>query len=88
MNRMLVRAAGFAAVCFATAPCLAQQGWEWQNPKTQANTLWGVEFFGADTGWVVGENGTIVHTTDGGVTWSNQIRARRGPCSGSPLPTP
>jgi Secretion system C-terminal sorting domain len=32
------------------------------------NPLWGVVFADALTGWAVGDNGTILHTTNGGVT--------------------
>jgi photosystem II stability/assembly factor-like uncharacterized protein len=35
--------------------------------------LEGVEFVDATTGWVVGDNGTILKTADGGVTWTAQI---------------
>jgi photosystem II stability/assembly factor-like uncharacterized protein len=38
-------------------------------------------FADAQHGWVVGENGTILATTDGGATWTRQSR-------GVPLPTP
>ena len=31
-----------------------------------------VVFLDATTGWAAGEDGTILHTTDGGLTWSPQ----------------
>jgi hypothetical protein len=34
--------------------------------------LLGVDFPAANTGWVVGANGTIMRTTDRGVTWNTQ----------------
>src|ERR1700750_1800010 len=46
--------------------------WIWQNPLPQGNTLRGASFVYANTGTVVGENGTIVRTTDGGNTWAIQ----------------
>ncbi|HLD21190.1 MAG TPA: YCF48-related protein, partial [Patescibacteria group bacterium] len=36
-----------------------------------SDTLWGVYFESASSGWIVGENGTFKKTTDGGVSWSN-----------------
>jgi photosystem II stability/assembly factor-like uncharacterized protein len=48
-------------------------GWEWLDPTPAGNDLWAVHFLDANTGWAVGDAGTIVHTSDGGVTWSVQI---------------
>ncbi|MEK6756184.1 MAG: YCF48-related protein, partial [Bacteroidota bacterium] len=50
----------------------AQDGWFWQNPLPQGNNLRGVSFTDANTGTVVGWNGTILRTTDGGKTWMSQ----------------
>ena len=50
----------------------AQEGWFWQNPDPQGNTLQAVSFSDADHGTAVGSYGTIIHTTDGGNTWINQ----------------
>ena len=41
-------------------------------PWSQWKGLNAVDFLGADLGWAVGDAGTIVHSTDGGVTWSGQ----------------
>ena len=46
--------------------------WEWQNPKPQGNDLNDVQFFNNQEGWAAGDYGTIMHTTDGGVTWEFQ----------------
>jgi len=46
--------------------------WEWQNPLPQGNGLGDVKFFNNQEGWTVGANGTIMHTTDGGITWEFQ----------------
>jgi hypothetical protein len=46
--------------------------WEWQNPLPQGNDLVDVVFVDASQGWAVGGSGTILHTTDGGATWSFQ----------------
>ena len=46
------------------------QEWKWQNPKPQGNNLHSVKFIDANTGYAVGGRGTIIKTTDGGVTWT------------------
>ncbi|NIW70633.1 hypothetical protein GWN15_17380, partial [candidate division KSB1 bacterium] len=51
---------------------VAQTGWFWQNPLPQGNDLRDVSFIDANTGIAVGIYGTIIRTTDGGVTWSIQ----------------
>ena len=51
----------------------AQKGWFFQNPYPTTNYLYSVDFIDEFTGISVGENGTIVRTTDGGDTWSLQI---------------
>jgi photosystem II stability/assembly factor-like uncharacterized protein len=38
--------------------------------------LTGVSFAGAQQGWVVGHDGVILHTTDGGLTWQHQDDGR------------
>jgi len=43
--------------------------WQWQHPLPQGNTLWSVAFAGGLNGYAVGEDGTILATVDGGVTW-------------------
>jgi photosystem II stability/assembly factor-like uncharacterized protein len=52
----------------------AQEGWVWQNPLPQGNRLYDVHFISnpAGYGWAVGIDGTILHSTDGGVTWEFQ----------------
>ncbi len=55
--------------------CMAQargQGvWNRQNSQTTTD-LTSVFFVDANTGWAAGENGTILHTTNGGLLWQNQ----------------
>lgn len=46
--------------------------WEWQNPLPQGNHLSDVSFFDARTGVAVGGYGTILRTTDGGITWETR----------------
>ena len=35
----------------------AQEGWFWQNPLPQGNTLYSIFFINPNTGWAVGEAG-------------------------------
>ncbi|MBI1807326.1 MAG: T9SS type A sorting domain-containing protein [Ignavibacteria bacterium] len=52
-------------------PCSRSQ-WNWQSPVPQGNTLLGTQFLNDSLGWAVGEYGTIIHTTNGGVSWYEQ----------------
>lgn len=36
------------------------------------NSLFFIDFIDTQTGWAVGEKGTILHTADGGKTWIKQ----------------
>src|SRR5690606_16224119 len=50
-------------------------GREWRKARVEARDhFYDVDFGGEDklTGWAVGTYGRIVHTTDGGKTWSEQ----------------
>ncbi len=46
--------------------------WELQNPYPTANMLSDISFVNDSVGWIVGERGTILKTTDGGQTWDIQ----------------
>ena len=46
--------------------------WEWQNPLPQGNSIYGLSFIDENNGWAVGFWGTIMHTTDGSITWQMQ----------------
>lgn len=52
----------------------SQSGWVRQYPPSQAQKIsfLSVSFTGADTGFIVGGYGTILHTTDGGTDWISQ----------------
>ncbi len=47
--------------------------WVWLNPLPQSNTLLSAAFTNVDTGYVVGTQGTILKTTDGGTNWIVKI---------------
>jgi photosystem II stability/assembly factor-like uncharacterized protein len=46
-----------------------QTSWQWVNPLPQGNLLNGIDAVGADTVFAVGDYGTIIKTSNGGVTW-------------------
>lgn len=47
---------------------------QWMNQNSGTNrTLYDIEFLNNKTGWVVGVNGTIRKTTNGGVNWFNIV---------------
>jgi len=51
----------------------AYSQWFWQNPLPQGNSLNSVKFINDNTGWAVGNKGTIIKTINAGVTWTGQI---------------
>ena len=54
--------------CFSLT--FAQGNWELLIPSPTSNQMVGLYFIDDQTGWSVGEYGTILKTTDGGETWS------------------
>lgn len=51
----------------------AELAYAWPLPNRDDATLRGVTFVDPDRGWAVGDLGVILHTTDGGDTWSHQL---------------
>ena len=49
----------------------AQEGWNNTAPAGTYPGLFGVYALDTDNVWVVGENGTLIKTTDGGINWIN-----------------
>jgi photosystem II stability/assembly factor-like uncharacterized protein len=47
--------------------------WIWQNPLPHGATINCIKFVNNNTGWIVGENGIIMKTTNFGSSWINQI---------------
>jgi photosystem II stability/assembly factor-like uncharacterized protein len=71
----LACAAGVLGLLPALAPASVQvgsSGWQWGNPLPQGNTLHAMSFAGA-SGYAAGDFGTLLHTTDGGTTWSGLL---------------
>ena len=52
---------------FAQTP--GNTSWQWQYPKPQGNTLRDIYVFSKDTVVAVGDLGTVIKTTDGGINW-------------------
>ena len=52
---------------------ISQSGWFWQNPLPQGHHLSSVQFLNDQTGHAVGQFGTLLKTTNGGLNWNNQI---------------
>lgn len=50
---------------------LFSQNWSKLNSGSERD-LFGIYFVSADTGWAVGATGEILHTQDGGSSWTNQ----------------
>ena len=71
----LACAAGVLGLLPALAPASVQvgsSGWQWGNPLPQGNTLHAMSFAGA-SGYAAGDFGTLLHTADGGTTWSGLL---------------
>ncbi|TDP72401.1 YCF48-related protein [Roseateles toxinivorans] len=50
----------------------SESGWCWEHPKPTGSDRRDVSFLDAKTGWMVGVNGEIFKTVDGGVSWTRQ----------------
>ena len=55
------------------ANLIAQNGWHWQHPDPQGNTLKSVSYCDGENGFAVGHWGAIIHTSNGGSNWNTQI---------------
>lgn len=62
--------AALAQAAHAGGPGVAP-GWTLQQSNVLSR-LYGVDFIDSSNGWAVGANGTIIHTSNGGMTWANQ----------------
>ena len=50
----------------------AQAKWDTLSPFPTTNSLFDTHFISEETGWIVGSNGTVMRTTDGGSSWDLQ----------------
>ncbi len=46
--------------------------WNWLNPLPEGNEFFDAAFISPDSGWVIGGNGAVIRTINGGVSWSSQ----------------
>jgi photosystem II stability/assembly factor-like uncharacterized protein len=56
-------------ICLSFISVFAFSPWTWQNPLPQGNSLMSVHFLDDNTGFTVGDVGTILKTTNGGTSW-------------------
>jgi len=56
----------------ALLPLLSYSQWTWQNPLPQGNSVLNLHFLNEEIGYVVGNNGTILKTINGGASWIHQ----------------
>lgn len=66
-----------SAATLETTPAMQ---WVKQDSGT-TETLYDICFVDSETGWVVGANGTVLHTEDGGQTWASQVTGASGDLS-------
>ena len=64
-------------VLFVIAFCLLSSAsaiaqWYWQKPYPTGNDLDDILMIDANEGWAAGYFGTVLHTTDGGMSWEQQ----------------
>ena len=67
-----VLAAGQQTSSAASFISTGDGGWEWQKPTPSGQWLLEAFFVDDKTGWVVGDDCTILRTTDGGKNWAPQ----------------
>lgn len=83
MKRILIVVVGVAIVGALSAatlfgvpapwsPMIASKRFVWQQPLPQGNPIRVVDFVTDTLGWAAGDNGTVLKTTDGGFSWTNQ----------------
>ncbi|MBS1262072.1 MAG: Ycf48-like protein [Calditrichaeota bacterium] len=71
MTPRMLRLTAAIVLVFALQPAaFSQQTWEAQESET-TETLYRVQFLDADAGYVAGNNGTVLKTTDGGGSWTD-----------------
>lgn len=70
--RIQLRIIYILALCVLSNFHLLAQRWKWQNPKPEGDYFNGLSFITRGQGWIVGNAGVILHTTDSGNTWTFQ----------------
>jgi len=72
MKIKFIQLASLAIMFCCFLPTITFSQWNWQNPLPQGNRLHDIQFPENNTGYAVGENGTVMKSTDGGITWEEQ----------------
>ena len=60
----------FWFICLSLISLAAHPQWTWQNPLPQGNSLSSVHFTDTNTGYTIGDYGTIIKTINGGSSWT------------------
>ncbi len=71
--------AGRGVTLNSIAGSVSTSPWVWQNPLPTGNYLTGVDFTDSNNGTLVGTAGTIMRTSDGGLSWTNSRVADNTP---------
>ena len=71
--RHRVTVGSFSLVRNAACSNGPERGWCWQHPRPNGNAFAAVFFVNAALGWAVGDAGQIMHTRDGGQSWTAQF---------------
>jgi len=56
-------------ILLSAITCAAFSQWYWSNPLPSGYMLFDVDFINTTTGYVIGEKGTLMKTTDAGESW-------------------
>jgi len=62
------------AIVVLSIVSIAQEEWTLIHPYPTIIDLFDTQFVSDDKGWIVGKEGLIMQTTDGGITWNTQHR--------------
>ncbi|NOS83754.1 MAG: T9SS type A sorting domain-containing protein [Ignavibacteria bacterium] len=66
VNKVLVIAFILIGICLNA---YSQQGWVWQNPLPQGNTLSSIQCINVNVAYAAGYYGTVLKTTNSGINW-------------------
>ena len=64
----------YVVLLFSNLTIFAQGSWETISPYPTLSNLLDVEFVTPEKGWIVGTQGTILYTEDGGNSWETQYQ--------------
>ena len=73
-HALIALAVLLSAHTIAFAQLRSMQGWVWQNPQPQGNTLFSIHFAkDKELGYAVGADMTVLRTDDGGFSWRREF---------------